>query len=272
MDSDNRSLVWFAACRFVTYALSHSAFNAQWFRWNRLPILELLLQEGANPKIADHEGVTPLMAACRNNNVEACFRLINKGCEYGRGFSHSCYLNMSNVRREGQVQPTCPFAGRHHSWRYQCEGDENALIFLSSSVWKDHTDNTCLWYAVLHQVLMCFHLIISSLAESTFDALSFGKRRWPEHSMSQGANSIDSCYTDQSTWKLANVTSRCAVVVLNVSDFSCWCSTMQIRPFGTARDVQLLTMRSWTYLIDPQLDPTHVYRSLSTRIGLWPTI
>ena len=54
------------------------------FRWNRLEALDWLLEKGADETIMDSEKVTPLIAAVRNNNTEAVFRLVNKSCDYGK--------------------------------------------------------------------------------------------------------------------------------------------------------------------------------------------
>ena len=53
-------------------------------RWTRLPVLDWLLEEGADYKIPDEDGVTPYMAAARASNVEAVFRFVNRTCRYDK--------------------------------------------------------------------------------------------------------------------------------------------------------------------------------------------
>jgi ankyrin repeat protein len=42
-----------------------------------------LLEKGADIRQADEAGVTPALAAARNNNVLSVMRLVNNPCEYG---------------------------------------------------------------------------------------------------------------------------------------------------------------------------------------------
>ncbi|EDQ84715.1 uncharacterized protein MONBRDRAFT_29976 [Monosiga brevicollis MX1] len=115
-DGLGRSLVWHAGCRF--------------YRWSRVALLEWLLDEGADVHLADAEGVTPYMAAARNNNVEGLFRLVNVPCRYD-----------ANVQWQPPAHRSTPLTTEQVNSR-------------------DGRGRTMLWYACLHQNVIMVHYLL----------------------------------------------------------------------------------------------------------------
>jgi ankyrin repeat protein len=70
---------------------------------NRVEIVKLLLNHGANPNIADSENDTPLMAACHHGNIEIVSMLLAAGADVNAAETRYGYTPLASAVQKGHI-------------------------------------------------------------------------------------------------------------------------------------------------------------------------